>query len=98
MFTLKCPVVSHVGGREARGQDVGAVLVPLQVAAAWGEGLPSENCQILTRVQRVFRTLERTVFIWEIESKLVEDMKPSRLGGLHGVEPFWKIVLNTLIS
>ena len=75
-----------------------AVLVPLQVAAAWSKRLQSENCQGLKRVQRVFRTLERTVFIWEIESKLVEDMKPSRLGGLHGVEPFWKIVLNTLIS
>ena len=84
-YTLQSPVVSHVEVGEAGGQNVGAVLVPLQVAAARGEGLDID----INRELREFQcTLERTVFIWEMESKLVDDMKPSRLGGLQGVEPF----------
>ena len=42
MFTLESPVVSHVEVREAGGQDVGAVLVPQQVAAPRGKGLHSD--------------------------------------------------------
>ncbi len=43
MFTLESPDVSHIGVRETGGQDVGAVLVPLPVAATWGEGLASDK-------------------------------------------------------
>ena len=85
VFTLESPVVSHVEVREAGGQDVGAVFVPMQVAATRGKGLDSD---INTEFREILCTLERTVFIWDIESKLVDDMKPSRLGGLQGVEPF----------
>ena len=36
-------------------------------------------------------TLERMVFISFVDLKLVEDINPSKFGGLHGVEPFWNI-------
>ena len=31
------------------------------------------------------------VFISFVDLKLVEDINPSKFGGLHGVEPFWNI-------
>ena len=35
--------------------------------------------------------MERMVFISFVDLKLVEDINPSKFGGLHGVEPFWNI-------
>ena len=40
---------------------------------------------------RAWDTLERMVFISFVDLKLVEDINPSKFGGLHGVEPFWNI-------
>ena len=54
MFTLESPVVSHVEVGETGGQDVGAVLVPLQVAATWGEGLDIDINRELREFQCVY--------------------------------------------
>ena len=85
LLTLQSPVVTHVRVREAGGENVRTVLVTLEVAAPRGEGLRHGNQKVGISSQITF---ERTVFICEIESKLDDDMKPSRFGGLQGVKPF----------
>ena len=85
LLTLQSPVVTHVRVREAGGENVRTVLVTLEVAAPRGEGLRHGNQKVGISSQFTF---ERTVFICEIESKLDDDMKPSRFGGLQGVKPF----------